>query len=79
MISDPVVTIGSLRIRTPGQTVEQARSLGAEIARRVVDGLPDSTPSREVGEIRVRVQVPAGSSHESLVSAVANAIEEALR
>lgn len=72
------VKITDLRIRVPGLSQHDARVFGESVARRVSESLPAQSGPREIGQLRIRVSVPEGSSPETLRSAVAKAIQEAL-
>jgi len=74
----PDVKIGDLRIRVPGLSAEQARSLASDVARTVSEGLPSPVREAELGQVKIRVSVPDGSGHEALKASVAKAILEAL-
>jgi hypothetical protein len=76
---NPDVKIGDLRIRVPGLSADQARSFASDVARMVSEGLPSPAQTRDLEQVRVRVSVPQGSSHETLRASVAKAIREALQ
>jgi len=75
---NPNVKIGDLRIRVPGLSKDQARTFASDVANRVSDTIPAQAWSRQLGQVRVRVAVPEGSSQETLKRAVARAIRGAL-
>ena len=73
----PRVEIGDLRIRVPGLSAQEARGFAGDIARRLSQALR-AAPPRQLGQLHLRVTVPQGASRETLKSAVARAIVEAL-
>jgi hypothetical protein len=74
----PDVLIGDLRIRLPGLPAEHARSFASEVAKMVSEGLPSPQRTGDLGQVKVRVSVPEGSSYAALKASVAQAIREAL-
>jgi hypothetical protein len=76
---DEVARIDELILRAPGLTVEEARWMGEEVARRVADGLPSSGRVEPLGTLSMRLTIPQGLSRERLAERIAQAILEGLR
>lgn len=71
--------VDELHIRVPGLTAEEGSRFGAEVARRVADGLSPGGGRKVVSELDIRVTVPAGTDRTRLAEAVARRILESLR
>lgn len=78
MASDEI-RIDQMRLRVPGLTAQEARSLGEEIAQRVADGLPAYGRIEHLGSIDVRVSVPSGTPRDRLAERIAEEILKRLQ
>jgi hypothetical protein len=72
------VRIEELRLRVPGLSPAQARTLATHVAQRVADGLPPDGPARRLGALHVRVPAAPGTSHAGLEQAVTGSILKGL-
>lgn len=68
------VVIEEILLRLPGVSAQVARSVSAEVAQRLGQGLTEALPARSVGALEVRVTVRPGASRDEMVAAVAHAI-----
>jgi hypothetical protein len=69
-----ILSINELRLRVPGFSAEQGRSLGDEVAHRIADGLPEQIRPRKLGALDLRVMVPTGTERDRVASLIAEAI-----
>ncbi len=69
-----ILSVKQLRIRVPGISAEQARSLGDDVAQRVADGLPEQVRPRQLGALDLRVMAPSGTGRDRLAPLIAEAI-----
>jgi hypothetical protein len=68
------LTIGDLHLRLPGRGPEEARRLGAAVARHLADPGISPRVSRKIGTMNLRVEAGAGVSTEALAAQIALAI-----
>lgn len=73
------IRIDQLRLRVPGLTEEEARKLGAEIARRVADALPPHRRVEHLGSLDLHIAVPSGTSKDRLAERIAEEILKRLQ
>ncbi len=71
--------IDRLILQIPGLTKDQARTLGAEVADRLAERLPEDVRSRQLGALNVRLTLPATTPRDQLAGPIVDAIIEALR
>ena len=76
---DPSIRIDKLRLRVPGLSAEEGRAFGEEIAHRLSACIIDRIKPQQIGELRLRVQIPAGTSRNQIAPAVSDLIIRALR
>ncbi len=73
------VHIGELKIRVPGVSQPAARELGRQVASEIAAGLPPGSHIPDLGAVRIRVAIPAGTAPEQMSAAIARAILGSLR
>ena len=73
-----MVQIEELTLRVPGQSVDEARGLGNEVARRVADGLPIQQKDRHLGALDLQVSIPPGTTRSRTAKLIAEAILKGL-
>ena len=75
---DDGVAIHELVLRVPALAADEVRRLAVEVAQRVGEGLGEALPSRSLGVIELRVQVPEGTPPERLAERLAHHILKGL-
>lgn len=73
------VQIDDLFLRVPGLSVDEARSVGEDIARRVADALSGDVRDAHLGALNLRVTAPNGTSRDQLVQMIADRILAGIR
>jgi hypothetical protein len=73
------VHIGELKLRVPGISRLAARELGRQVASEIAAALQPGTRISDVGAVRIRVAMPAGTSPEQMPARIARAILRSLR
>jgi len=68
--------IEELVLRVPGLTVDEARRLAADVARRVAERLPAATRPLHLGALDLRITVPRGTPRSELAATLATQIVE---
>lgn len=69
------IDIEELVLRVPGLAMDQAKSLGGEVARRVGEALSHREQVRkDVSELDLRLELAPGMALESLAQTIADAI-----
>jgi hypothetical protein len=70
------VRIDDLHLRVPGLSVEEARQMGEEVARRVAEALPVHGRKERLGVLDLRLSIPYGTPRDRLAALIARAILE---
>ena len=73
------IRIDQLRLRIPGLTEQEARTLGEEIAQRVAGSLPAHGRTEHLGSLDLRIFVPTGTSRDRLAERIAEEILKRLQ
>lgn len=77
-MSSRKVQINDLRLRVPGLSREQARTLGESVARHLAEVAPGIKRSVKMPTISIRIDQPANRSIEPLAREIANRIRTRL-
>jgi hypothetical protein len=78
-MDDGSVRINELRLRVPGLSAEEGRSMGEELAQALAQGLPRQSTSQELGALNLRVMVASGVSRNQVVAEAARAILKVIK
>jgi hypothetical protein len=76
---EPKLTIRDLRIRVPGIGREEARRLGAEVARELAAKPIATAGPRELGALHLRVRGSARDGTQQLASKIAASLRGSLQ
>lgn len=72
------VRIEEMRLRIPGLSAEEARTLGQDVARLLSEQLPRSGPTRHLGLLDLRTNIPQGTPRDRLAELIVQAIKKSL-
>ncbi len=78
-MDDRTVRINELRLCVTGLSIEEGRMLGEEVVRAVSEGLPQDVRNRELGALKLRVKIPAGTAHGDIAEIVGKRISGVLK
>jgi hypothetical protein len=75
---EPLLTIRDLRIRIPGLGREEARRLGAAVARELAALPPAASSPGELGTVHLRVHGSAAQGPDQLAAQIAASLRRSL-
>jgi hypothetical protein len=77
-MKDREVHINELSLRIPGVNIEESGNIGAEVARRLADNLPDSFNKSSFTNVNLKVSIPQGTSRQEVTRLISEAILQRL-
>lgn len=78
-MGDETIYIAELRLRVPGLSADEARTLGEDVVRRVREHLSPDVSRQRLGALAIRLTASAEADRGALVEEVATRIVSALQ